>query len=96
MFERVTVNEDLSNLGDLSVNVLKFFRSNIFTLRKLENIFCAINNLYSSVWQNDPYVTRVYPSILSEGFLGFLGIFEVSLERTSSLELDLTSWGVIC
>jgi hypothetical protein len=43
MLERVTIDKDLCYLWDLPVDVLELLWSDVLSLRKFKDIFCAIN-----------------------------------------------------
>jgi len=47
--KRITIDENLSYQRALYIDVLKFFRSDVLTLAKLEDVLCSINDLYGSV-----------------------------------------------
>lgn len=52
-FEGVTVDEDLGDLGDLRVNVLKLLWGDVLTLRKLEDVLRSICYLDGTVGEDD-------------------------------------------
>jgi len=49
VLQGVTIDEDLSDFGDLRVNVLKFFRGNVLTLGELKDILGAVSNLKRAI-----------------------------------------------
>lgn len=93
--KRVTVNKDLGRVGRLNVNVLELLWRNIFTLRKLENVFRTINNLDGTVGQDHADITRCEPSVFIESLGSLLGVLEVALEDRVTLEADFASWILI-
>lgn len=46
VLKRVAVNETFLNEWRLAENSLDLFRSDVFSLRQLENILCAIDDLH--------------------------------------------------
>lgn len=95
VLERVTVDEDLLNDRALSVYVFKFLWSDVFTLRKLEDVLSSINNFNCSIREDHTHITRADPSILWESLFGPLGVFKIAFENIGTSELDLTSWRII-
>ena len=93
--EGVTVDEDLSDLRDLRVNVLELLWGDVLSLRELENVLRAICDLDGTVGEDDANIARVDPAILREGLLGTTRILEIPLELIGALELNLAARRVI-
>ena len=96
MLQRVTIDEDLCDLRNLSKDILELFGSDVLTLRKLEDILRTVDDSDCTIWQDYADITRVDPAIISDCILGLLGVLEVSLEVVGALELHLTTRRVIC
>jgi hypothetical protein len=64
VLKRVTIDKDLLNNRALSVDILKFLWSDIFTLRKFEDILGSINDFNRSIRKNYANITRTNPAIL--------------------------------
>ncbi len=64
VLKRVTIDKDLLNNRALSVDILKFLWSDIFTLRKFEDILSSINDFNRSIRKDYAYIARTHPAIL--------------------------------
>ncbi len=95
VLKRVTIDKDLLNNRALSVDILKFLWSDIFTLRKFEDILSSINDFNRSIRKDYAYIARTHPAILRESFFGPLGVLKIALENIRTSKLDFTPWRII-
>jgi hypothetical protein len=57
VLEGITIDENLLNNRALGVNILKFFWSNIFTLRKFEDVLCSIYDFNGTIREYSAYIS---------------------------------------
>lgn len=67
----------LKNPFGLDIDVLQLFRGYVFTLRELEDIFGAVNDLDGTILVDLADISREEPAIM-EGFRSLFFVFEVT------------------
>ena len=85
----ITVSHALSDIGRLNVDVLEFLRGDVFTLGKLEDVLCSVDDLNGTIWSNLADISRSEPSVV-EAFSSLLLILVVARHDRGTPEADLT------
>ena len=87
----VSVDEDLSNHRALGVNVLELFWGDVLSLRKFEDILCAIDDFDGAVREDHADISGAYPAVLCQSLLCPGRVLKVAFEDIGTLELNLTA-----
>jgi len=86
------MDQSLSNPFGLDEDVLNFFRSNILTLRKLEDVLCSVDDFDRSIWVYLANVSTMKPSTVLEGLSSLFRVEEIARHDRSTEEANLTLW----
>lgn len=91
VLERVTVDHNLRDIVGQNILVLKLFGSNVLTLRELEDVLDAVNDLKTTVGVEQADITRAEPAFIVKGFFGLLWNFIIARGAVRSHHLDLST-----
>ena len=81
VLERVSIDEALLNEGRENKDILEFFWRDVLTLRQLEDILGAVDDLDRAVREDLGNVTSSEPALFVERFFGLIVTEEVALEN---------------
>ena len=92
MLERVSIDEDLSDVLGLDHLVFYLVWCDILALRELEDVLLSVYDLKSTAWKELTNVTSVDPAVSINGISGLLRLSEVPLKSIVALVADLSTW----
>ena len=102
IFGWVSVKENFTSIQKFMriscVDMLNFFRSNIFSLLQFENIFLPVDDFEGiELWHNLNHITWFQPSIFGNGLSSFFRLFVVTKKdmRASYPTLSSRGWNTI-
>ena len=86
------MNVDLSDEWRQRICVLDLLQCDIFSLRKLEKILLAVNDLQSAFCIEETDIARVKPAFIVDSLLCVLLVLVVAREDVLASNEDFTSW----
>jgi len=91
VLERVAINHNLRNIVGQDIFVLELLGSNVLTLRELEDILYAIDDLKTTVGVEQADITRAEPAFIVKGLFCLCWDFIVASGYIRSHHLDLST-----
>ena len=91
VLEGVTVDEGLCDHLGKGHDLLDLLRGDVLSLRQLEEILGAVNDLDGSVGENLCHVTGHEPALSIEAFVGLIPSLVVAREDGGTVHADLAS-----
>lgn len=91
VLEGVTVEEGLLDHSGQRHDLLDLLRSDVLSLRELEDVLGTVNNLDRSIREDHADISRQEPAIISEGLCGLIWSLEVASEDGGSLHANFAA-----